>query len=589
MTIFEAAATRTLVAGLGVCRRVMLAAALFIAPICAQASEIEGLQKARQAAISLSKGQLSEAIALYTEALADKRLTNDRKAVILTDRGVVYGRLSEPDKAIADFNEAVTLFPENAATYNNRGAYLVSLGAIDEGIKDFDRALVLAPGYVAAWNNRAAARTKTGHLYAAIDDYTHAVRLAPNLAEPLTGRAHVYLTQARPNAALRDLSRALQNDSRSAVGYRARAEAHMAMQLYKEAAQDLSRAIAFDPVDAKAYLLRGEAYLRSKNADAALKDFSKVVELDPHSADGFRERGNVNVLIDEFDAAEQDFARSLELDPRGATTYAYRALMYKKRDQAELGAQEIKKAVRLAPDNAIVLWAKGEIEEARGLPDEAIESYRKALAGDPELEMAQLGLRRLGQDPAPDTVSLPESSGEGWQVVAQGTRYFAVNDEYPKLKVPLEMAGTGQPRILGWEEKDGALKGIGLLRFEAGKVAGAVTEYVAILDLRGDNVVAIEPQRRGKDVSTWRWEDGQVTVTAVDGLTSVHALRRIVKPPRPETVSAARGDAGRRRARSSGTPDWVPWGDTHRSGPSRTTSRRRGRRPKTLFDLILGN
>ncbi|HUS95677.1 MAG TPA: tetratricopeptide repeat protein, partial [Hyphomicrobiaceae bacterium] len=178
------------------------------------AGENAGLAKAREAAAALAGGQLTTAVELYTEALKDKRLTNDRQGVIFADRGVVLARLNQPAKAIADFNQAVTLFAEYAPAYNNRGAFLVSLGAFNEAVKDFDRAIVLAPGYVAAWNNRAGANVKLKRYDAAIEDFTRAIRLAPGIAEPLIGRGHLYLMQSRPLMALRDIERAIRNDAR---------------------------------------------------------------------------------------------------------------------------------------------------------------------------------------------------------------------------------------------------------------------------------------------------------------------------------------------------------------------------------------
>lgn len=566
----------------------------------AASDEVDGAGLARKAAEALAKGQLTEAITLYTDALRDKRLTNDRKGVILTERGVVHARLNDPARAIADFNQAATLFPENAVTYNNRGAFLVSLGAVDEGLKDFDRALLLAPGYVAAWNNRAAAHARSGRRYAALADYTRAIRLASSIAEPLVGRAHIYLAQARPWAALRDLNRALRNDQRLAAAYRARAEAHMALRRYEDAAQDLSRAIAYEPVDVKAYALRGLAYFKSKDLPAALKDYAKVVELDPRNAHGYRERGHINILLDDFDAAEQDLTRALELNARDAIAFAYRALMYKKRDQAELGAQEIVKAQKLAPDHAVVLWAKGEIEEARGLADEAVESYRKALAADPDLEMPRLGLRRLAQDAPAAAIELPKSGGKGWRVYLEGTRYVATHPEYDDVRVPLEMAGAGRPKVLDWTVKSEPFDDVGLLRFSAGVVptekGDQAMEYVALLDLKSGQVVSLEPDKLGTVAAQWRWaENGQLTVASIDGLTTTHALRQGARPePTPAPVASV-GSGPRRPRRQTdagGVPTWAPWADNRRpsarSRGRRTTSSRR-RKPKTLFDLILGN
>ncbi len=44
----------------------------------------------RDAGAALQRGNADHAITLYTEALDDKSLPNDRRATILNDRGVAY-------------------------------------------------------------------------------------------------------------------------------------------------------------------------------------------------------------------------------------------------------------------------------------------------------------------------------------------------------------------------------------------------------------------------------------------------------------------------------------------------------------------
>ena len=118
--------------------------------------------KLRDASMALQRGSTDHAITLYTEALDDKSLPNDRRATVLNDRGVAYSRRLNYKEAIDDFNRAIQLYPEYPAVYNNRGNVLLGLGAVREAIKDFDRALLLAPGYAAAYSNRAGAYMKLG-------------------------------------------------------------------------------------------------------------------------------------------------------------------------------------------------------------------------------------------------------------------------------------------------------------------------------------------------------------------------------------------------------------------------------------------
>ena len=78
------------------------------------------------------RGNAAQAIPQYTEALKDQTLTNDRRGALLNDRAVAYARSGQIKLAIDDFNRAVQLYPEHAATYNNRGNLLLGLALSKE-------------------------------------------------------------------------------------------------------------------------------------------------------------------------------------------------------------------------------------------------------------------------------------------------------------------------------------------------------------------------------------------------------------------------------------------------------------------------
>jgi tetratricopeptide (TPR) repeat protein len=518
----------------------------------AHAAPADSGMKAQDAATALVRGDAGQAVTGYTEALKDTSLPNDRRATILTDRAVAYARLGQTKLAIDDFNRAAQLFPEYAATYNNRGNLLLALGYPDEAIKDFNRAIVLAPGYAAALSNRAGAYAKEGRNDLAIRDYTAAVRLMPQAAAPLAGRGRVHLAAGRPHAGIRDFSRAVTADPRFAAAYRSRAEAKLDIMRMQDAMEDLSRSIAFDAGNPELYLLRGQAYLGSDNVAAALKDFTHVTELDPRSARGFAARGLAQAIAQNYPEAFADLNSAIELDPRSAVAFAYRAVAYKMSGQTDVGIKDAETAEKLDADGPEVLWAKAEIAEAQGRTDQAIADYKRALALAPRLKLASDGLQRLGADTAnAEDREIPGAGIEGWRVVQQGGRYFAVSDQYRRLRIPLEMAGDGQPQLLEWEVKPAPLKGIATLRFAAGAVPGATgpqeVEQVAILDLANNSVVGIEPHREGKAVASWTWQNDRVVVASVDGATDEFILR-------PGMTQADASGQGERRERRRSKP-----------------------------------
>jgi tetratricopeptide (TPR) repeat protein len=554
----------------------------------ANAQVSDGQARALSAVKAQMQGNLDQALTLFGEALSDTRLTNDRRGVILTDRGALYARMNRPKEAIEDFNRAVLLYPEYPAVYNNRGSTLLTVGLVREAVKDFDRAILLAPGYVAAFANRANAKLLLGQSQEAIADFTKAVSLAPETLAALAGRGRALMAANRPQAAIRDFSRAIQADPRFALGYRSRAEARLMAEQYSEAVEDLSRAIAFDPNGVRNYLERGQSYMASGDAASAIKDFSKAIEINPTSVEALEARALALLSVDSHNEAEGDLVRALQLNSRSAAAIAVRAMLYQRTRQPALARSEINRAVKLAPKLPEVLLARGEIEEAAGKRQEAIASLRAALGSRSTQRYALVALGRLGAAPDGGDETVPGVGVSDWRVVKRGNRMLALSQSMPKLQVPIEMAGKGLPRLIAWEEKAVGDKGIGLLRISVGHVDGRKgpeeVEQVAIIDLETAALLGVVPDRQGDNHAKWKWEETKLLVDSVDGLKDEFVLR--ARRPVAEAPRRRYSEGPRRYD----TPAWMPWSSGWgQPQPSRRDSRQRRSQPKTLFDILLGN
>lgn len=570
------------------------AAVLAWAGGAAHAAPEEAPRPAESAAGALVRGDIEQAALNYTEALKDTALPNDRRAAILNDRGVANIKLGRTRQAFEDFNLAVQLFPEFAAVYNNRGNLLLSLGLGKEAIKDFDRAIVLAPGYAAAYNNRAGAYVQLGAFEDAIADYTKAIQLMPSGPAPLSGRGRVHLSMHRPHAAIRDFTRAVKADARFAAGYRNRAEAKLEVEHYDEAIEDLSRAIAFDVNQAESYILRGKAYLATRNTASAIKDFAKATEVDPKSAVAFAERGFAYALVGAYDESFGDLNKAIDLDPRSGLAFAYRAYSYKQTDQIDVALRDIDVAQKLDPDTAEVFWVKATIEEAQGQTEQAIEALKKAHALRPGYRDAAEGLQRLGAVSSGAQDKVLADAGVGtWQVVERGSRYLAVNDQYPRLAIPLEMMGSGAPKLLAWDLKEDPYRGIGLLRFQAGAISSKrgqeELESVAVVDVDMGVVIAIEPHRQGDKIATWTWDGNKVTVATADGVTDEFELR-VARPAYATTGQGGGGGRYTTGTTQTGGQPWAPWdtalgGGSFSQEPTKRVQVKK-KKPKTIFDLL---
>src|SRR6185503_20275388 len=225
-----------------------------------------------------------------------------------------------------------------------------------------------------------------------------------------------------------------------------------------------------------------------------------------------------------------DLGRAIELEPRSPKFYSYRAWTYRQQQQVELGVKDVERALKLDDKSAEAYWARGEISEALGRAELAVPDLRKALELDPRLRVAAQALERLGVSLRPSEAEVADAGFDRWRVFQKGRQFIATNDEYPRIKINLEMVGKGQPRILEWDVKKPPFAGIAVLRFHAGVVDGLKgpeeVEYAAVIDVQSSTVVSMEVQKQGDKLAQWTWDDGKLVVASADGVTDEFQLRQ---------------------------------------------------------------
>lgn len=87
-------------------------------------------------------------------------------------RGKVLAARGDPERALAEFNRAISLNPGHAVLYANRGGVRLQLGDRQGAIVDCSRAIELDPHCVEGLLNRAQARKELADWTGASDDYS---------------------------------------------------------------------------------------------------------------------------------------------------------------------------------------------------------------------------------------------------------------------------------------------------------------------------------------------------------------------------------------------------------------------------------
>lgn len=119
-------------------------------------------------------------LARMEQILASRALTDDERAQLLYERGVLYDSLGLRALARNDFSQSLAIRPDIPDVYNYLGIYLTQAGNFDAAYEAFDSVLELDPTYNYAYLNRGIALYYGGRAGLAQDDLLTFYQEDPN-------------------------------------------------------------------------------------------------------------------------------------------------------------------------------------------------------------------------------------------------------------------------------------------------------------------------------------------------------------------------------------------------------------------------
>jgi protein O-GlcNAc transferase len=155
-----------------------------------------------------AKGRLEEAIAAYQQAIA----LQPQNPAYHSNLGNVLRDNRQLGAAIAACRRALALDPNHAAAYSNLGNALRDSGKFDEAIAAYRRAVALKPDFAEALSNLANTCKDQGRLDEAIDSFRRALALRPNMAALHSNL--VYALFYHPTVSAGEIQRELQEWNR---------------------------------------------------------------------------------------------------------------------------------------------------------------------------------------------------------------------------------------------------------------------------------------------------------------------------------------------------------------------------------------
>jgi tetratricopeptide (TPR) repeat protein len=200
------------------------------------------------------------------------------------ERGLVYSKLRQFEKAVDDFSEVMNLDPKFPTAAFYRGVAYKNLRQFDKGIADFTRAIELDPKLWQAWFNRGLMYQYVRRFEDAVMDFTKVIDLQPKKADAWRERGLACMRLGFWDKARSDLSQAVELIPNSAffqneLAWLLATCPDFKFQDPKRAVELATKAVKLTPRQANRWNTLGVAQYRAQNWTEAIAALNQSMEL----------------------------------------------------------------------------------------------------------------------------------------------------------------------------------------------------------------------------------------------------------------------------------------------------------------------
>ena len=219
------------------------------------------------------------------EDIITKSSINIEKNATINDyyyRGLAYQAINENEKAIKDFDIAITVNSKNANIYKDKCNSLLSLERYKEAKENCQKAIELNPDLGNAYNGLGLVECNYGDCKKAIEYFDKAIELNPDMSIPYSNRGLAKNKLNMNEEAMVDYNKAIELDKNNYRIYAKRGFAYYIIGKYREAIADYDKAIKLNKNDSRVYYHRGLCKEAIGDIKGAYKDYEKAKKLNPN-------------------------------------------------------------------------------------------------------------------------------------------------------------------------------------------------------------------------------------------------------------------------------------------------------------------
>ncbi|WP_257165685.1 tetratricopeptide repeat protein [Bradyrhizobium sp. SRS-191] len=231
--------------------------------------------------------------------------------------GIIALQTGQHDHAVAWFSRAIRQNPK-IDYLTSLGFTLKQMGRLNDALAVFDKAIQLKPDDAELWKHMGAVLLAQDRGAEALLSYQHALAINPVHREAAFQSGLLLHGQQRYEEAIQAFTVCLTQQPDDLQSLQMRARCAREMKRYDDYLADCQRAQALAPTDPLVCNNLGDALVRLRRNEEALVWFDKALALRPGFVDVLHNKGFALLQLPRFEAAAAVYREILAIDPDNA-------------------------------------------------------------------------------------------------------------------------------------------------------------------------------------------------------------------------------------------------------------------------------
>jgi tetratricopeptide (TPR) repeat protein len=286
---------------------------------------------------------------------------------------------NDPAGAIAAYQQAAQIDPQNARIFSGMGYLYIQQGNYTEAVTAYRRALALDRGNLAFRYGLAHSLYNSNQLTEALDTYREILANHPREANAYLGIGSIQLQQGEPDAALATYQELVRLSPGNAQAYEALGNLYIQQEDYEQALTYLNRGVRASSSNKDSlYASIASLYLLQDNLPAARSALEQALAINSGNAQAQHQMGYILYQEGNREEAFEYLLRAVRLDPDLIAAHALLGELLLEREQYLQAVLSYRRVTAARPDDPAAFYNLGLALWGQGLQAQAVSNVELA-------------------------------------------------------------------------------------------------------------------------------------------------------------------------------------------------------------------